>query len=120
MSPPHVSCGENGSGKTTLSRVLSGLYLPTGGEAAWDGIPTRDLDPWQAWRHVCLVPQDYVRLPLTLRENVTLGQGDSRDAAVLATCEASGAAEVLPGLRSGINTLLANEWLGGQELSGGQ
>lgn len=65
------------------------------------------------------MPQKFTYLPLTMRDNITFGQGDTRDAALLAACEASGAAE-LPGLRSGLNTLQTGEWFGGQQLSGGQ
>jgi ATP-binding cassette subfamily B protein len=35
-------------------------------------------------------------------------------------CEAAGADVVVDRLRSGLDTLLAREWLGGEELSGGQ
>lgn len=112
--------GENGSGKTTLSRLLCGLLLPTEGDVAWDHASTADLDPWRAWEHVALVPQKFTYLPLTMRDNITFGQGDTSDAALLAACEASGAAEMLPKLRSGLNTLLTSEWFGGQQLSGGQ
>ncbi|MFG2639399.1 ATP-binding cassette domain-containing protein [Streptomyces sp. NPDC048370] len=112
--------GENGSGKSTLSRLLCGLLLPTHGAVAWDHTTTEALEPWEAWKHVALVPQKFTYLPLTLRDNITFGQGDTGDAAVLAACEASGASDMLPGLRSGLDTLLTAEWFGGQQLSGGQ
>ncbi|GAA2264420.1 hypothetical protein GCM10010402_20220 [Actinomadura luteofluorescens] len=66
------------------------------------------------------MPQKFTYLPLTMRDNITFGQGDTSEAALLAACEASGAAEMLPGLRSSLNTLLTREWFGGQQLSGGQ
>ena len=75
---------------------------------------------WEAWKHVALAPQRFTYLPLSLRDNISLGQGDTSDAALLAACEASGAADMLPELRSGLDTLLTSEWFGGHQLSGGQ
>ncbi|MBE1596689.1 ATP-binding cassette domain-containing protein [Streptomyces stelliscabiei] len=113
--------GENGSGKTTLSKILSALYLPDQGAVSWDGIDTRGLDAHATWERVAVVPQSYANWPLSARENITLGQAtEDGDAAVLAAAHAAGADEVIDGLRSGLNTLLAKEWWGGQELSGGQ
>lgn len=113
--------GFNGSGKSTLSNLVCGLYLPTEGEVLWDGRPTGDADPQALWRQVALVPQDYAQWPMTARENITLGQPSQRgDAAVHEACEAAGADEVVDKLGAGLDTLLAREWLNGEELSGGQ
>ncbi|MER6031856.1 ABC transporter ATP-binding protein [Streptomyces sp. NPDC001851] len=113
--------GFNGSGKSTLSKLISGLYLPTEGQVLWDGVPTGDAEPQALWRQVALVPQTYARWPLTVRENITLGQPTARgDAAVREACEAAGADEVVDRLGAGLDTLLAREWLNGEELSGGQ
>ncbi|MFD3516022.1 ABC transporter ATP-binding protein [Streptomyces sp. NPDC058657] len=113
--------GFNGSGKSTLSKLVSGLYLPTEGQVLWDGVPTGDADPHALWKQVALVPQDYAHWPLTVRENVTQGQPSARgDAAVRAACEAADADEVVARLGAGLDTLLAREWLNGEELSGGQ
>ncbi len=113
--------GFNGSGKSTLSKLVSGLYLPTGGQVLWDGVPTDDADPQSLWQQVALVPQDYAHWPLTVRENVTQGQPTARgDAAVREACEAADADEVVDKLGAGLDTLLAREWLNGEELSGGQ
>ncbi|MFG2845358.1 ABC transporter ATP-binding protein [Kitasatospora sp. NPDC048296] len=115
--------GENGSGKTTLAKCLAGLYTPTDGNGTvqWDGADTRMMDPHAMWKQVAVVPQDYARWQMSARENITLGQphGDG-DEALWAAARASGADEVLTELRSGLRTLLAVEWLGGEELSGGQ
>ncbi|MEU8823695.1 ABC transporter ATP-binding protein [Streptomyces sp. NPDC048636] len=112
--------GENGSGKTTLSKLLTGLYLPSKGTVTWDGTSVAELDPQEMWRHTAVVPQDYAHWPLNARDNITLGQPHDGDEAVRTAAAHSGAHEVLDGLRSGLDTLLARQWWGGVELSGGQ
>ncbi|MER8044479.1 ABC transporter ATP-binding protein [Streptomyces sp. NPDC094032] len=113
--------GENGSGKTTLSKLLAGLYLPTRGTVTWDARDIRTLDPYAMWKHTAVVPQVFAHWPLTAEENITLGQPRTDDRESLRqAADRSGAAEVVQGLRSGWSTLLAREWFGGVELSGGQ
>ncbi|TQF07172.1 ABC transporter ATP-binding protein [Kitasatospora acidiphila] len=113
--------GENGSGKTTVAKTIAGLYLPDSGAVLWDDQDTRDLDPHALWRQVAVVPQSYARWPLTARENITLGHAaPGGDEAALRAAAASGADEVIAKLRRGLGTLLAVEWMGGEELSGGQ
>ena len=40
--------GENGSGKTTLAKLLAGLYHPSRGRSAWDGVDVADGRPGSA------------------------------------------------------------------------
>ncbi|MER5866234.1 ABC transporter ATP-binding protein [Kitasatospora sp. NPDC002040] len=118
--------GHNGSGKSTLTRLLTGLLLPEAGrgEVRWDGVPIEELDPDALWRRVAYTPQEFARWPLPAAENIHLSTPGTEPADVQARVEeAAGAAafdQVVAGLRSGWATLLAQEWLGGHQLSGGE
>lgn len=63
---------------------------------------------------------DFAHRPMSARDNTTLGQPHGGDESVRRAAARSGAAEVVDGLRSGLDTPLAREWFGGVELSGGQ
>ncbi|MET9733675.1 ABC transporter ATP-binding protein [Streptomyces sp. NPDC006458] len=114
--------GENGSGKTTLVKLLAGLYKPDAGRIMWDGVDAASADRRLLAERIAMVAQDFKRWPFTAKVNVGIG----RPAAPLteerlagAVAEA-GAEEVVADLPHGLDTLLAREFSGGHELSGGQ
>ncbi len=113
--------GENGSGKSTLVRLLAGIFLADKGTVRWNGESVTDLDPDSLWRVSGLVPQHFAQWPLSVRDNVTLGQPrEEDDHLVREALEAVGLTEAVQDLPAGLDTLLARELWGGSELSGGQ
>jgi ATP-binding cassette subfamily B protein len=114
--------GVNGAGKTTLVSLLARMRDPTGGRITVGGVPLTELpaDVWQ--RRVAVVYQDFTRLPLTARENITMNLDGVPDdpAAIEEAVRRSGSAEVIDGLPGGLGTVLSPQYTGGQDLSGGQ
>jgi ABC-type multidrug transport system fused ATPase/permease subunit len=105
--------GQNGAGKTTLAKLLCRLYDPTSGAIEVDGTDLRDLDV-VSWRsRVTAVFQDFLRLELSLRENVAPhGAPDDDIRAALTEAGADGLAD--------LDTPLSKQFAGGIDLSGGQ
>jgi ATP-binding cassette, subfamily B, bacterial len=114
--------GLNGAGKTTLVRMLCGLYAPDRGAVLVDGVDLRELD-LEAW-HARIAPmfQEFVRLQVGVRENVTAGaiRRDVDDAAVWSALEQADARGFVDRLPEVLETVLATKHAGGHDLSGGQ
>jgi ATP-binding cassette subfamily B protein len=113
--------GENGSGKSTLTRLLTAIFLTEKGRVNWNGQDVAGLDPHKLWDMSGLVPQNFAQWPLSVRDNVTLGQPrEETDDLVWRALEAVGLRDAIDELPDGLDTLLAREHWGGTELSGGQ
>jgi ATP-binding cassette subfamily B protein/ATP-binding cassette subfamily C protein len=111
--------GENGSGKTTLAKILAGLYQPSSGSVAWDGVSLDSVDGEKLRERIAVIAQDHTNWPLTVRENITMGR--VLDPELLAAAAASsGADTVIDALAKKYDTLLARQFKDGVELSGGQ
>lgn len=113
--------GENGAGKSTFVALLLGLYQPTSGHIRWNGVDISQLDPVLLWEKMSVVLQDFERYPLTLRENIELGNlneppGDERIIETLKACDLSDLYDKVGDLDVPLGRLMS----GGQELSGGQ
>ncbi|MFC5636805.1 ABC transporter ATP-binding protein [Streptomyces bullii] len=114
--------GENGSGKTTLVKLLAGLYVPEKGRILWDDVDAATMDRHRIAERIAMVAQDFKRWPFTARVNVAVGRpsaplSEERLAAAVAEAGAEGVVADLP---RGLDTLLARDFSGGHELSGGQ
>ncbi|WP_019067618.1 ATP-binding cassette domain-containing protein [Streptomyces hokutonensis] len=114
--------GENGSSKTTLVKLLAGLYRPDRGRILWDGVDAATADRHQLADRIAMVAQNFKRWPFTARVNVAVGRSaapltEERLAGALAE---AGAEDVVADLPRGLDTLLARNFSGGHELSGGQ
>jgi ABC-type multidrug transport system fused ATPase/permease subunit len=105
--------GQNGAGKTTLAKLLCRLYDPQHGAIEVDGIDVREFD-LASWRsRITAVFQDFLRLELTLRDNVA--PAGAPDDVMREALEAAGAAHLAT-----LDTVLARGYEDGIDLSGGQ
>jgi ATP-binding cassette subfamily B protein len=114
--------GENGSGKTTLVKLLAGLYAPDRGRILWDGVDAAGADRHALAERIAMVAQDFKRWPFTARVNVAVGRSSAplTEERLAAAVADAGAEEVVADLPRGLDTLLARNFSGGHELSGGQ
>ncbi|MCD0451624.1 ABC transporter ATP-binding protein/permease [Actinocorallia sp. API 0066] len=113
--------GEYGAGKTTLVKLLCGMYEPTEGTIAVDGVPLAEFAPRDWWRHLTANFQDFARFRLVARESVGIGDlaalgRPDRIARAVADADAEEVVERLP---AGLDTQLGAEF-DGVELSTGQ
>lgn len=114
--------GENGAGKSTLVKLLCRFYDPIEGRITLDGVDLRDLDLTELRRRLAVVFQDFVKLPVSVRDNVAVAglDPDTPDPDLLQEAAAdAGAARLIEALPAGWDTPLSRQF-GGVDPSGGQ
>ena len=87
--------GPTGAGKSTIVKLLARFYDPTGGRVAFDDVDLRDMTPDALRAKLAVVLQDAYLFDGTIRENVTLGDDDLEDEAVLGAARRSQALAVI-------------------------
>ena len=109
--------GETGAGKSTLLRLLTRLYVPTGGRVLIDGQDTRDIAGPSLRDQLAIVPQEPFLFSTTVRENIALARPDAGAEEVRAALDSLDVADLIDRLPQGIDTPIRQR---GASLSSGQ
>jgi ABC-type bacteriocin/lantibiotic exporter with double-glycine peptidase domain len=109
--------GPSGSGKSTLARLLVGLYRPTAGSVALDGVDLDTLDLSSVRRLLGVVWQDPLIFSGTVHENLTLRVPHASPAAVAEAARVAAIDDDIRAMPMGYATRLGPS---GEGLSGGQ
>ena len=112
--------GLNGAGKTTFIKLLFGFYKPTEGRILVDGVDRSGYSTESWLRYFSGVFQDAELFPLSLRENLALGEAITED--VMGECLRMADLEEKTGkLPKGLDTLYGkNSYEDAVDFSGGE
>jgi ATP-binding cassette subfamily B protein len=114
--------GENGAGKTTIVKLMTRLYEAEEGRITIDGTDIREFSSLDLRRNIGVIFQDFLRYSFTARDNI--GVGRIEEAAdlprITRSAEQSLAHEVIDRLPNRYDQQLGKQFIGGQDLSGGE
>ncbi|MFC3616760.1 type I secretion system permease/ATPase [Lutimaribacter marinistellae] len=109
--------GPVGAGKTSLTRLMSGLYEPTGGLVTVDGLNLSQINPANLRKDVQLVPQNAVLFSGTLAENIAFGMPQASIDDVIQVARLTGVDRLAAKNPQGLAMQISER---GANLSGGQ
>jgi ABC-type multidrug transport system fused ATPase/permease subunit len=112
-----ILLGTNGGGKTSLSRLILGLYRPSEGYLAADGIPFDEIDLHYFRKGLAFTAQDPELFAGTIRENICYGLEPEQQSRFQEACVIALVDEFVQRLPDGYNTRVGED---GAALSGGQ
>ncbi|KAG6864837.1 hypothetical protein C0991_006861 [Blastosporella zonata] len=103
-----IIVGANGSGKSTVLKLISRLYEPESGEILIDGRDIKLLKLDDLRRAISVLFQDYTHFPLSIKENIGLGdpQNATDEDKIRQAAHLGGAEEFIERLPEGFETYL--------------
>ncbi|MBN9348564.1 MAG: ABC transporter ATP-binding protein [Devosia sp.] len=114
--------GENGAGKTTIVKLMTRLYEAEEGSITIDGTDIREFSSDDLRRNIGVIFQDFLRYSFTARDNIGVGRIEAAAdlPRITRSAEQSLANEVIDKLPGGYDQQLGKQFIGGQDLSGGE
>lgn len=109
--------GPSGAGKSTILNLVIGFIRPTEGRILLDGQDMSEIDLRTYRQFLSVVPQESILFEGTIRENITYGINDIREAAVDSALRDANAWEFIQHLPDLLETHIGER---GTKLSGGQ
>jgi ABC-type multidrug transport system fused ATPase/permease subunit len=109
--------GETGAGKTTLLMLLDRFYDPQSGRISLDGRDLSDLPLEWLRSQICIVLQDSLLLPASVRDNIALANPAASPEDIEAAARAAAAHDFIMQLPDGYATRVGD---GAARLSGGE
>jgi NHLM bacteriocin system ABC transporter peptidase/ATP-binding protein len=109
--------GSSGSGKSTLAKLITGLYVPWGGEILFDNIPRQQIPRLVLANSLAMVEQDIFLFKGSVRENLTLWNSTIREENLVQACQDAAIHDFILSNLGGYSSEIAE---GGINLSGGQ
>ena len=109
--------GPSGVGKTTICSLIPRFYDVTGGRVLIDGTDIRDFTLRSLRNNIAVVQQDVYLFNSTVRENISYGDWEAEDDAILEAAENAQIHEFIESLPSGYETIVGER---GVRFSGGE
>ena len=109
--------GPSGSGKTSLVKLLVGLYTPSSGEIAFNGVSFSEINKEEIRKQIGFVTQDTQLFAGTIRENLLFVNPNATDAECLDALNKAQCQNLLARGGKGLDTVIGE---GGVKTSGGE
>ena len=109
--------GASGCGKSTVSKIVSGLYLPWGGEVRMDGVAVANIPKEILSSSISTVSQEITLFSGTIKDNLTMWNKSVMDVDIVKAAKDACIHDVITSKPGAYDFKLAE---GGSNLSGGQ